>query len=71
MMQVIHIVESELGLSYTMIVLAASVAFAVFFAFIYKKPGSHRAATDLETRVPYEGKLHNFLKLIFLTSQLV
>ena len=61
-LQVIHIVESELGLSYTMIVLAASVALAVFFAFIYKKPGSHRGASDLETRVPYEGKLNDGLK---------
>ena len=35
MLQVIHIVESELGLSYTMIVLAASLV--IFFAILYIK----------------------------------
>ena len=38
MAPVIHHVDTQLGLSYTFIVLAGSVALAIFFVFIYKKP---------------------------------
>ena len=51
----IKVVESKLGLSYTMVVLACIVAIALFFAFIYKDPGHHNAK-DLETMQPCEGK---------------
>ena len=39
MAPVIHLVNEQLGLSYTMIVLAGSVALAIAFALLYKKPG--------------------------------
>ena len=38
MAPVIHVVNEHLGLAYTMIVLAGSVALSVFFAFVYKTP---------------------------------
>ena len=50
MAPVIHVVDEQLGLSYTMIVLAGSVALAIFFAFIYKKPGRK------VLKAPYEGR---------------
>eukprot|EP00088_Acartia_fossae_P050985 TRINITY_DN5723_c0_g1_i1.p1 TRINITY_DN5723_c0_g1~~TRINITY_DN5723_c0_g1_i1.p1 ORF type:complete len:537 (+),score=99.89 TRINITY_DN5723_c0_g1_i1:266-1876(+) len=68
MAPVIHVVQTKLGLAFTMHVLAASVAFAIFFAFMYRQPRHKRSGSP-----PYEGVsdiacLHEDVKVVKIST---